>query len=159
MFKIIPFIIFLFTWGCNNINEPDSINNKLDTEIQYKKRGGWINTSILNISVRGSVNAYLQSHSTLDTLKSGFAELNFEERDEILRHFNSFGKYESYYQPFQWYTDGNYHTIVFIRNGLPDTVTVYEPQNCVLPEGLTEIINELENLWMKTIEKNDVTKK
>jgi len=156
MIRKILFMFSVFIWGCSNLNEPGQNNDLRDTEIRYKKAGGWIDTSILNISASGSVTAYLRSHSTLDTIKTGSTYLNNEDRDEIISDFNSFGKYESYYEPSQWYTDGNYHTIILIKNGISDTVTVYEPQNSILPDGLTEIISEMEDLWIETIEISDV---
>ena len=79
--------------------------------------------------------------------------MDLEERDEILQLFNSFKKYDSYYEPHQWYTDGNYHIVILTNHGTSDTVTVYEPQNTILPDDLTKIITKLEYLWLATIEK------
>ena len=144
-------ILLILICGCNNFSEPIIEKEFSGTEIQYHKYGGWINTSRMIINDKGKIAAYLISQAALDTLKKGFSSLKSSEENELHEKFSSFSDYESNYSPNKWYTDGNYHTVIYMQNGLSDTVSVYEIQNSNIPEELRIIIDCLENLWYNTV--------
>jgi hypothetical protein len=146
-FIVVIYILSLFLFDCNNSTGPNSDLEFSKMEIQYKKSGGWINTSKLYIYGNGLVNAYHIAHASLDTIDSTSALLSQNDQRKIVYLFVAFANYDSNYEPNPWYTDGNYHVTIFVYEGKADTVTVYEPNNANIPEGLNKIIQEMESLW------------
>ena len=137
---------------CNNSTEPVSTLEFSEMEIHYYISGGWIHTSVLNIYGSGHVYAYQIQHAASDTLKSASNVLNGSEQKEIAQLFESFSSYKSHYDPEYYWTDQNYHTIIFIYSGEADTVSIYMPGAADLPKGLRNILNKLDYIWDEMLE-------
>ncbi len=144
---IVIYLLSLFFIDCSNSTGPNSDLEFSKMEIHYTKVGGWINTSKLDVYGNSLVSAYLISQAALDIMDSSSTLLNEEEQNKMANLFMSFYTYDSKYEPKQWYTDGNLHIIIFVYEEKADTVTVYEPHNSNIPNGLNEIIQEMESLW------------
>lgn len=140
-----------FLNSCENSTEPETDIFFSEMEIHYTKAGGWINTSKLDIIGDGTANALEIAHGSRDTINSSSKFLNRSKKEILVKLFSSFSEYESYYAPNNYYTDGNHHRIIFIFEGIADTVSVYEPQNAKIPFSLSEIILVLEDIWMNTL--------
>ncbi|MBC8175397.1 MAG: hypothetical protein H8E82_07070 [Candidatus Marinimicrobia bacterium] len=141
---LIP-IISIIVLCCTNPTEPSLDFSKM--EVHYTKYGGKINTSKVDIYSSGLVNAYHIAHASLEILDSASTVLSMGQQKSIAELFEPFSTYDSYYEPNEWYTDGDYHVTVLIYEGSSDTVTVYEPKNANIPKRLSEIIQEMESLW------------
>ncbi len=123
-----------------------------DQEIHYIKSGGWINTAKLDIRSNGRVQACHIAHASAEIIDSASTVLTYAEKEKIVGLFRSFSNYARHYDPEHWYTDGEYYLIVRNTDEAADTVSVYEPENCNLPSGLENIIEELEHLWHRLLD-------
>lgn len=144
-------IVILFISCISPIKEePDLEFAKM--EIHYTKLGGWINTSKLDIYGSGLVNAYHISHASTEVLDSAKTFLSDEDQKRISSLFRSFSSYDRHYEPDQYVTDQNYHTTILDYEGVSDTVSVYMPHKANIPEGLKQIIEEMDSLWESMFE-------
>jgi hypothetical protein len=153
--SIISAIVYIFlSIGCDHSAEPkwDLDFNKM--EIHYSKVGGWIQPTKSDIYNSGLARAFLFNHSTYTATDSASTVLSRKEQNEIVDLFQSFLSYERYYEPKDWITDQNTHTLVLIYDGIPDTVSVYMPDKADIPPSLTKIILEMEFLWAGMLNKN-----
>ena len=112
-------------------------------EIHYTKSGGWIQTVYLDILGNGIGYIHYPPQSSL--ADSTFWLTN-GEKERLATLFSSFSDYNSHYEPDEFFTDQNYHSIIFIYNQKPDTVSVYDLGHAQLPLSLQLLINNLENL-------------
>ena len=85
-----------------------------EMEIHYMKGGGWINTSVLDIDGTGEVKAYLIRHASSVILDSARMILNDSEKERLVELSSSFSTYEDYYQPDDYRTDQDDHSLVLI---------------------------------------------
>ena len=148
---IYTFIILAFL-ACSTSTGPDVALIFSEMEIHYTKSGGWINTSKLDIMSDGTVNAFEMAHASGETINTSSKFLKDSKKEKLSILFSSFSEYESHYAPEPLHTDGNHHNIILLYEGKADTVTVYEPQNAIMPDRLYKIIQELENIWMNTLD-------
>ncbi len=132
--------------ACNDGNGPEPGLQFSRMQIQYTKTGGFINTSRLFIYPNGRLDAHVISQSKADTLEQGSLVLSDEDRNDLARLFEPFSSFDPYYEPENPVTDQNYHTTILIYEGVPDTVTVYMPDEADIPQGLRNIIDEMESL-------------
>ena len=148
MNKLIPIIfsISILLSSCKNSTDSNSPLVFSKMEIHYTKMGGWIHTSILDIYGSGLVNGYILKHASCDTLDCAADTLSQNEMNNLGNLFGSFSNYDSYYEPEQFRTDQNIHTVILIYNNKRDTVSVYEPGRANIPNGLYNIIHEMEQL-------------
>ena len=121
-------------------------------EIHYTKSGGWIRTSKLDIYGNGLACASLIPGSNSNPLDSALPTLDEKERDRIAQLFAEFSLYRPHYTPVKFWTDQDYHTIVFIYENIPDTVSVYDPRRANLPRSLRKLIGGLEGLHERIIQ-------
>lgn len=147
---VIGFVLVL-NIGCKE--SPTGAEDESDLEfskmeIRYERSGGWINTSKLDINRDGRVNACEIAHASSDTLNSSYIFIDEEEQNKLENLFESFSDYDSYYTPEEFLTDQDFHTIVLTYEGDADTVDVYMPEESDMPDGLKEIIHEMESLWV-----------
>lgn len=144
-------VCFLFLiFNCEHSNWPKWDPDFHKMEIHYSKVGGWIVPTKLDIYGNGTVIAY----SFNQNADSVVAVLSKKEQDQIAGLFKSFPGYSRHYEPKDWVTDQNTHTIVWIYNGVPDTVSVYMPEKADIPLSLNKIIVEMEALWTEVIGAN-----
>ena len=122
-----------------------------EMEIHYMKGGGWINTSVLDIDGTGEVKAYLIRHASSVILDSARMILNDSEKERLVELSSSFSTYEDYYQPSDYRTNQDDHSLVLIHEQIPDTVRVYDPGRVDLPDGLRRILEEMESFWEETL--------
>lgn len=120
-------------------------------EIHYTKSGGWIDTSQLNIYGNGLTSAHVSSARSSVPVESAAVMLTKKEQDHIARLFAWFSLYKPHYEPVRFWTDQDYHTIVFIYENMPDTVSVYDLNRAAVPGSLKKLIAELENLHDRII--------
>ncbi len=120
-------------------------------EIHYTKSGGWIGTSQLNIYGNGIASAFVFSGAISDQTDSSTVMLDKNEQDRLAKVFAEFSLYKSYYTPDKFWTDQDYHTIVFVYQNMPDTVNVYDLRRANVPGSLRKLIDELENLHERII--------
>jgi len=120
-------------------------------EIHYTKSGGWIATSHLNIYGNGIASAFVFFGAIADQVDSTTIMLDQDEQDRLAQLFAWFSSYKPHYAPGKFWTDQDYHTIVFIYENIPDTVSVYDLPRANLPGSLRELIGELENLHERII--------
>jgi len=121
-------------------------------EIHYTKRGGWIDTSHLNIYGNGIASAFVFSGVISDQSDSSTVMLDKSEQDHIARLCAGFSFYKHHYEPDKFWTDQDYHTIIFIYENIPDTVSVYNLHRANVPGRLRSLIDELENLHERIIQ-------
>lgn len=136
----------LVPMACSDANGPESDLQFSRMQIQYFKAGGYIDTSKIFIYPNGRLDAYIISHSKTDTLNQASIVLSDEDRNDLARLFGPFSTFDAYYGPDNPVTDQNYHTTILIYEGIPDTVTVYMPDQSDIPQGLRNIIDEMESL-------------
>jgi hypothetical protein len=148
MSRRIPVLIAvaLIPLACGGSNEPEPNLLFSRMQIQYFKYGGYIETSKIFIYPNGRLDAYVISHNKVDTLGQASIVLSNEDRNDLARLFDPFSTFDPYYEPEHPLTDQNYHTTILIYEGVPDTVTVYMPDQADIPQGLRNIINEMESL-------------
>jgi hypothetical protein len=139
----------LFASGCDHSNDPKWNPDFQKMEIHYSKAGGWIVPTKLDIYGNGTVIAY----SFNQNADSVLAVLDEKEQDQIEWLFKSFSSYDRYYEPKpeDWVTDQNTYMIIFLYDGIPDTVSVYMPEKADIPLSLTKIIVEMEALWAEVL--------
>ena len=147
--KKLFFLLPLF-FICSILNGPDDIDfSKM--EVHFKKSGGWIDTSELDIYNTGLVEARNINHSGGEITNGKSMMLNDSEKKKVSDLFRSFPDYKRHYEPDPWYTDGNYYAVIFIHKNKPDTVSVYGLNDTDFPGSLEDIIKEMEKLWNKTL--------
>ena len=140
-FILLSFI--LFTACSTSTDSEDSLNFE-DISIEYQKMGGWINSYSLTIDSNGFVQAFVRAHGNLELMDSNSTSLTKKEKQTLSDLFTSFENYKDYYGPEHYYTDGNIHRIILHKDLHSDTCSVYEPQNCILPDDLKQIIEFME---------------
>ena len=136
-----------FSIACENSTEPEATLNFSEMEIHYKKSGGWIHTSTIDIYGDGLVKAHKIRHASFDTMASATKHLNTKQQNEIAVLFETFSNFARHYSPDEFITDQDYHTIVFIYQGIPDTVSAYMPGPSNSPQDLNRIFDKMQNLW------------
>jgi len=140
IFLLLLVCVIGFLISCSTSTESVESLEFEKMSIEYRKSGGWISTFVLSIDGIGVVRVFELSHASLDTIDEGNSNLSTSEKRKLGKLFEPFNDYKSYYQPAQYYTDGNIHQTILTYEGTSDTVAVYEPQNSNIPENLKEII-------------------
>lgn len=153
IFLFLPFCAISFLTSCSTSTESVESLEFEKMSIEYRKSGGWINTFVLSIDGTGLISVHELSHASLDTISRGNSNLSAGEKEKMGELFAPFDEYKSYYQPEQYYTDGNSHQIILNYNSVSDTVAVYEPQNSNIPENLKKIIDFLEQKIQTVLNK------
>lgn len=158
-FLILYGVIFsiLFFTGCNLLDFRQK-KEALEFEkmnVQYIRYGGWINRSELIILSSGEASAKVIAHASRNVLKDTSAILTVMQREQLANSFSSFTRYERHYHPEKFMTDGNFHQIVLIYDGLADTVSAYMPYQAALPKNLMKLIVDLDELHQSIIEPGD----
>ena len=149
---ILAIVSLLLSISCEQSTEPGEDLNFQKLEIHYSKMGGWIQPTKLDIYGNGLVKANLLNHSNHAATDSASKILTKKEQDEIVNLFRSFSEYKRHYEPENWVTDQNTHSIVFINDGIPDTVSVYMPEKADIPLNLMKTILGMESLWASMLE-------
>jgi hypothetical protein len=146
------FILFLilFIIQCDSPNNSSQSSTFSDIEIHYNIFGGWINTSQLDIFPNGLVKAYLIKQD-LSILAKDSLFLSEKYKSNLVNLFKSFSEYNRSYRPPVYITDQDYHRIIYIYSGSPDTVDIYMPNESNIPINLKNTLIELQNIWDNTI--------
>lgn len=134
----------IFLISCSASTDSNQSLQFENMNIEYSKVGGWINRYKLNIDEDGLTRCYEITHASMDTIDADSVFLNEREKEKLGELFATFQSFNSNYEPAQYYSDGNYHTIILYYEGRSDTVTVYEPRNCIIPKDLKDIITIME---------------
>ena len=141
---VLGFVILFIVCSCSTSTDSNDTLDFEDINIEYYKVGGWINSFSLTIDSSGLVQAYVRSHSNLELMDSNGISLSKKEMQTLSELFSSFENFDNYYEPEHYYTDGNIHRIILHENLSSDTCSVYDPQNCILPDDLKQIIDFME---------------
>lgn len=147
---IIGIFSLLLSISCQHSTEPKWNLDFQKMEIHYSKVGGWIQPTKLDIYGNGIAIAYSFNQNADSVITS----LNKEEQNELADLFKSFFSYKRHYEPKDWVTDQDTHTIILFYEGIPDTVSVYMPDKADIPLSLTKILLEMEALWSSIISRN-----
>lgn len=139
-FQLLILALQIFVISCSNSTDSNDTLDFEDMNIEYQKMGGWINSYSLMIDSSGFVQAYVRSHSSLELLDSNNTSLSKKEKQTLSDLFSSFKNFKDYYEPEHYYTDGNMHRTILHEDLSSDTCLVYDPQNCILPDDLMQII-------------------
>ena len=115
-------------------------------EIHYTKSGGWISTSKLDIYGNGLAWASVIPQWTLTPHDSAAVTLDRKEQNLLADLCGGFSSYNNHYEPKELISDMDFHVIVFIYGGVPDTVSIYDPHRTILPLRLRTLLAALEDL-------------
>ncbi|MFQ5639824.1 MAG: hypothetical protein ACE5IR_17735 [bacterium] len=140
-------MMIFFQFNCASPFNPTADLRFEEIELHFTKRGGWINTSKLDIFSSGLATAYTIAHASPTILDSASLYLNTNEQNEIMNLITSFSIYKKHYEPAEYVTDGNFHVIVLSYHSRIDTVTVYNAfYGAPIPRKLGTLIKTLEEI-------------
>lgn len=152
---LVLMLIFLSSCELFNTNFQNQSSPLSKMEIHYHLVGGWINISVLDIKPSGEASAKLIGHGNLEILKENTLVLSDPQKRTLARSFSSFSLYKSYYQPEIYSTDGDYHTLILTKEGVSDTVIVYNPHEAPIPRTLKNLLSDIEELHRSVLKNAD----
>lgn len=138
------------TASCALLGESDD-TEPLDAEamyVQYKKSGGWINTTQLVINQSGTVESATRAHGSGEVIARSTIVLGKDTRETLADLFSGFRDLRKRYEPDVYYTDGNTREVVLRYQERIDTVSVYGDP--AIPRRLKNILMELEHILQST---------
>ncbi len=158
--KNILAVIFVFLIGgfaCSKNDSgttPDESPDLSNLQLSMHKFGGWIPSSILEMYQSGWVEAQeiLQSYPT--TLDTGFARMTCLEKQTVEIMLDAFSDFDSAYSPQHYRTDQEYYYLVSFARQPPDTTSVYDLSEVVIPDELRQGIKTLEQIYERAIPSN-----
>jgi len=150
-FKISVIILINLLFYCSASNGTGPAIEFSDIEVHYIKSGGWIITSKLDIYGDGLVKAQLIGHASAEPTETDSVILKEDDQQKMENMFSSFSNYDRHYEPDPWYTDGEYHLIIFTHGNKTDTVSVYGIWDTDIPTSLKEIIDKMERTWSSVL--------
>jgi hypothetical protein len=119
--------------------------------LSMHKYGGWIPASILEVYESGWARAQKIPQASSIAPDTGFVCATDLEQQKIGFMQDAFPSFEAEYIPQHYMTDQEYYYLISYVHQPPDTTSLYDLSEVIIPDELRQGIEILDMIWERAI--------